>query len=111
MLESGDHRFLIVCSLPKGEGIEILCRLREKEIIHADTHSAGAFVSSRSGGISDRVEKDILTVMVSSEASDHIVEWIYREGQVGEQPWGFLYRAKVSQCTRFVLPDIPLESL
>jgi hypothetical protein len=102
---------LVCCLLPKGAGVELLGRLfSELGIAALDLHSARGFMGSDPRGLFNRVEKDVLSAIVPAERADEVFDWLYREGRISEMEGRFLYVARLSRATSFVLPaEVPLE--
>jgi hypothetical protein len=75
-----------------------------------DVHSARGFIGSDPAGLFNRVEKEILSVVVDVARADEVFEWIYREGRVAELEGRFLYMTRLDAASAFELPpDIPPE--
>lgn len=103
---------LITCILPKDAGLKVLHELHERGIYRADIHSARGFVGSGAGGVFDRVEKDILRVIIATGGADDLFQWIYRRTKMAEVPGGFMYMAKLICGSSFLLPEgIPSETV
>ncbi|MDA2913134.1 hypothetical protein MYX77_04100 [Acidobacteriia bacterium AH_259_A11_L15] len=103
---------LITCILPRGTGVAVLHEIHEKGIYRADIHAARAFVGSGAGGVFDRVEKDILNVVIAAGEADDFFEWIYHRTRMYEVPGGFMFMAKLACGSPFLLPGgIPSETL
>lgn len=102
---------LVSCLLPHGLGLELQARLFEElGMARADVHSARGFIGSDPAGLFNRVEKEILSVVVEAERADEVFEWIYHEGKVAELEGRFLYMTPLESATPFELPpDVPLE--
>jgi hypothetical protein len=103
---------LVCCVLPHGTGLRLEERLfRELGMTRVDLHSARGFIGSDPRNLFNRVERDVLRVVVEEARADEIFEWLYREAQVGTQEGRFLYSARITQSTEYRLPaGIPLEA-
>ena len=102
---------LVSCLLPQGLGVDLQTRLfSELGLTRVDVHSARGFIGSDPAGLFNRVEKDILSVVVEASRADEVFEWIYREGRVAELEGRFLYMTRLDSATSFELPpDVPSE--
>jgi hypothetical protein len=103
---------LVCCVLPHGLGLRLQERLfRELGMSRVDLHSARGFIGSDPRNLFNRVERDVLRVVVDEERADEIFEWLYREAHVGAQDGRFLYAARITRSTEYRLPEgVPLES-
>lgn len=97
--------------MPKGVGLPLLRRLSsELGLTAANLHSARGFSGVDSRGVFNRVEKDVLTVVVSEEQSEDVFLWIYREAEVSTQRGRFIHQARLRGATPFHLPEgVPQE--
>jgi len=103
---------LITCILPRGAGLAVLQELHDQGRYRAGMHAARAFVGSGDGGLFGRVEKDILTVVVTAEEAPELFEWIYRRTRMGEVPGGFMFMTRLACASSFLLPErIPSETM
>lgn len=102
---------LVSCILPQGLGLELQGRIfSELGLTRVDVHSARGFMASDPGGLFNRVEKEILSVVVEAGRAEEVFEWMYREGGVAELEGRFLYMTRLDAATAFALPaDVPLE--
>ena len=102
---------LLGCLLPRGSGIPLVSRLaREKGITRAQVHSGRGFMGSDPMSLTNRVEKDLLTVVVEAARADEIFAWIYHEARVSEVEGRFLYMTRLITATPFRLPEgVPVE--
>ena len=102
---------LITLLLPHGSGPELQRRLFEElGVTRLDLHSARGFIGADPAGLFNRVEKEILEVVVEAPRADEIFEWLYHEGRVSELEGRFLYVTPLRQASHFELPaDIPAE--
>lgn len=101
---------VLLCILPKGEGLEILETLHQEGIYRADMHTARTRVEPEAGGLLGWIEKDVLTLVAPREDADRLFERIYRMADVGASAGAVLYMARVSRATPFTLPpDLPAE--
>lgn len=110
MRTSGDVR-LVSCLLPQGLGAELQRRIvSELGLTRVDVHSARGFIGSDPAGLFNRVEKEILSVVVEVARADEVFEWIHREGGVAELEGRFLFMTRLDLATPFELPpDLPRE--
>ena len=102
---------LLTCVLPKGAGLPLLRRLREDlGIVSSSVHSARGSLGSDPSGLSGRVEKDVVTVVVPEARADELFAWIYVAAEVGREPGRFLHLGPLAGATSFHLPEgVPAE--
>jgi hypothetical protein len=102
---------LLGCVLPRGTGIPLLARLaQEKGITRAEVHSGRGFMGSDPRGLFNRVEKDVMSVIVEGERADEIFAWLYHEAGIADMEGRFLYMTRLRRATPFALPDgVPAE--
>lgn len=105
-------RKLLTCVLPKGSGPALLHRVSaELGLDTAQLHSARGLTGSDPLGIFNRVEKEVLTVIVPAARAEEVFLWLYREGEVSTRPGRFLYQAPILGATPFDLPEgVPREA-
>lgn len=110
MSRQGEDR-LVSCLLPQGLGVELQARLfSELGLTRVDVHTARGFIGSDPAGLFNRVEKDVLSVVVEAARADEVFEWLYGEGRVAELEGRFLYMTRLESATPFELPaDVPPE--
>ncbi len=103
---------LLTCVLPRGKGLPLLRRLsEEKGIVSANLNSARRFTGSGGRGVFDRLETDVLTVVVPADRADEVFEWIYWEAEVSTQRGRLLFMARLLGATPFRLPHgVPRET-
>lgn len=108
--EGGPPR-LVACVLPEGMGVDLQARLfSELGLTRVDLHSARGFMGSDPASLFNRVERDIVSVVVDAERADEVFDWLHREAEVGEREGRFLYVTRLDQATPFALPpDVPME--
>lgn len=53
----------------------------------------------------NRVEKDLLTILVEGDRADEIFTWIYHVARVSEVEGRFLYMTRVLRTTPYRLPE------
>jgi hypothetical protein len=100
----------ITCFLPRGKAGEIVGRLNAEKRIPSASVTSGrgrALVDTPSFG--EWVEVDILTVIVDRERADEIFEFVFDAGDVDRMHGGLMYQNRLTQATRYALPDIPSE--
>jgi len=101
-----DGERLLCCVLPRGSGLGIEARLyHEMGLTRVDLHSARTVIGSDPKGLFNRVEQDVLLVVVPAEQADEIFDWLYHEGGVGDAPGRFLYMARLATATPFLMPE------
>lgn len=102
---------LLTCVTPKGVCLPLLRRLSDElGIVSASVHSARGVSGSDPTGVFNRVEKDVLTVVVPASRADHVFEWLYREADVSGSRGRFLYLGRLVGATAFSLPEgVPQE--
>jgi hypothetical protein len=110
MRDASDTR-LISCVVPHGHGHEILDRLfHEHHNARATVQAARGFSGSRPAGVFDRVEKEILLVVVPGAESEAVFAWLYEVIDVAGTPGCFMYQSRLSEATPFALPEgLPQE--
>lgn len=103
---------LVTCLLPQGIGSDLRARIFfELEVTRVDVHSARGFIGTDPAGLFNRVEKEILSVVVEAARADEVFEWIYREGRVADVEGRFLYMARLDSATPFDFPpDVAPEA-
>lgn len=108
--EGGGHRVL-TCVLPQGVGATLRDRLfGELGLARVDVHSARGFIGADPAGLFNRVEKDVLNLVVEADRADAVFDWIYHEGAVAALEGRFLYMTDLESATGFALPDLPREA-
>ena len=102
---------LVSCLMPSGPGPELQARLfSELGLNRVDLHSARGFMGADPSGLFNRVEKDVVSVVVDEDRAEEVFDWLYREGQVGEAEGRFLYMVRLEAATAFEIPsDVPRE--
>jgi hypothetical protein len=102
---------LLSCLVPQGLGSDLRARIfSELRLTRVDLHSARGFMGSDPGGLFNRVERDIVSVVVEAEQADEVFDWLYHEAEVGTKEGRFLYMTRLDRSTPFTLPDeVPME--
>jgi hypothetical protein len=99
---------LITAILPKGHGGPLVQKLKdEKGVVTANAGHArgvGRMTPMKYRGVGEQSEKDIVTVVVSREASDDIFEFIYRDQEIDTPHAGILYVSDLGMASLFELP-------
>lgn len=99
-------RKLLTCVMPKGSGLPLLRRLADDlGIVTATLHSARGFSGKGRGGVFDRMEKDILTVVADDGRADEIFLWLYREARVAAEQGRLLLMGPLLGATPFRMPE------
>lgn len=103
---------LLSCLVPQGMGVGLRARIfSELRLTRVDLHSARGFMGSDPGGLFNRVERDIVSVVVDAERADEIFDWLYHEAEVGTKEGRFLHMVRLDRSTPFALPDdLPMEA-
>ena len=114
MLFDKKHK-LITAVLPKGVAANVLVLLKEeKEIITANINNArgsGKLTPLKYRGIGEQTEKEILTIVVDSQNSDEIFDYLYEKAEVNRPHGGLMYVHKLGRSTEYSLPNIEEEHL
>ena len=111
-MQLDDNNKLITCFLPKGTGIDVIEKLKnEKGIVTANVNSArGIGKFTRLGkGLGEQTEKDLVSVIVSSDQADEIFEYIYDIANINRPHGGIIFTSNLQYSTPYILPDIPEE--
>jgi hypothetical protein len=92
--------------MPKGIGLPLLRRLSEElGIVTATLHSARGFSGGSRPGVFDRLEKDVLAVVVEEDRSDEVFLWLYQEARVSTEKGRLLLVAPLRGATPFQMPE------
>ena len=102
----------ITSVLPHGMGLPLQERLfHELGLTRMELHSARGFMGSDPERLLNRIERDVLQVIVDEDRADEVFEWLYREAHVADQEGRFLYVARLGRATPYALPEeVPLEA-
>jgi nitrogen regulatory protein P-II 1 len=105
---------LITCVVQEGRGDIILKAARKLGVsIGAIAfHSRGTGGRERLGmwGVAVETEKDVISLLVSSEQRDVIFDALYRAGELGTPGVGFMYITPLEKVAAY-LPENILKSL
>ena len=106
---------LITGILPPGRGHEMLKKLKEhKGIITANLDTARGMgkltPDAHRTGVGSQTEKEILNVVISADRADEIFEYIYEEAQVNKPHGGLIYMTRLTQSSKYILPELPDET-
>ena len=104
---------IITCILSKGTAIDVIRKLKEdKGIITSNVQSArgmGKLTPMAYRGVGEQTEKEILTIVVDTDISDEIFEYIYAVAKIDRPHGGIIYIAKLHQASTYTVPDLPAE--
>jgi len=102
---------LVTCVTPKGVGLPLLRRLSvELEIESASLQSARGMSGSDPTAVFNRVEKDVITVVVPAKQSEEVFLWMYWAAEVSTQRGRFMHMAPLQGATPYRLPEgVPQE--
>ena len=102
----------ITSVLPHGMGPPLQERLFEEfGLTRVELHTARGFMGSDPERLLNRIERDVLQVIVDEDRADEVFEWLYHEAHVADQEGRFLYVAKLGRATPYALPEnVPLEA-
>ena len=99
---------LITAILPKGEGSKLVKKLKnEKGVITANSSHArgvGRMAPLKYRGFGEQSEKDMVCVVVPTEQSDDIFEYIYHEQKIDTPHAGILYISNLNFSSLYELP-------
>ncbi len=105
---------LITCVIQAGGGDTILNAARKLGVsIGASVyHAKGTGVRERLGlwGVAVETEKDVVSVLVSSEQRDVVFDALYRAGELDTPGVGFMYITPLEKVATY-LPEKVLKSL
>jgi len=105
---------LITCVIQAGGGDTILNAARKLGVsIGASVyHAKGTGVRERLGlwGVAVETEKDVVSVLVSSEQRDVVFDALYRAGEFDTPGAGFMYITALEKVATY-LPENVLKSL
>ena len=109
---SSDQK-LISCILPHGIALDVIRKLKdEKNIVTAYAKNArgmGRLAPLEHRGVGEETEKEILYVVVPTETSDELFEYIFDIAEINRPHGGIIYMCNLQQATPFFLPDLPEE--
>jgi nitrogen regulatory protein P-II 1 len=105
---------LITCVVQEGRGDMILQAARKLGVsVAASVYNAkGTGVRERLGlwGIAVETEKDVVSVLVSSEQRDVVFDTLYRAGELDTPGVGFMYITPLEKVATY-MPENILKSL
>jgi len=105
---------LITCVVQEGLGDKILEAARKLGVsVGAHVfHARGTGVRERLGmwGIAVETEKDVVSVLVSSEQRDVVFDTLFRAGELNTPGVGFMYITPLEKMATY-LPENILESV
>ena len=105
---------LITCVVQEGRGETILEAARKLGVSVAATvfHARGTGIRERLGiwGIAVETEKDVVSVLASSEQKDVVFDELYRAGGLDTPGAGFIYITPLERVATY-LPEKILDSL
>ena len=108
-----NQKKLITCILPKGIAAGVSKKLlEEKGIVTGNIGTArgtGHITPKKHRGVAYESEKEIFTVVIDSEQSDAIFEYIYEIAEIDRPHGGLMYMNALHKSSEFVLPEEPLE--
>lgn len=103
---------LITAIVPAGTAMPVMRRLRqEKNVITANVHHArgiGHIMSARRK-LGNQSERDVLTIVVSSDLCDEIFRFVYFEAGIDRPHGGIVFVSALSAATAYLLPEAPDE--
>ncbi|MBF0436395.1 MAG: P-II family nitrogen regulator [Magnetococcales bacterium] len=100
---------LITCIVQRGMSDIIVKAAREAGAQGATvTYAKGSGVRERLGllGVAVEVDKEIITIVVSSQQMDAVFEHIYLAGQLDVPGMGFLYVTPLEKAATFIPNDV-----
>ena len=104
---------LITCVVQKGAAEHIIDAARDSGAQGATIHFAkGMGVRERLGllGVAVEVEKEVISIVVSSEQVDRIFEKMYLAGKLDTPGMGIMYITHVEKAATYIPPEV-LERL
>lgn len=105
---------LITCVVQEGQGNKILEAARKLGVsVGASVfHARGTGVRERLGmwGIAVETEKDVVSVLVSSEQRDVVFDTLFRAGELNTPGVGFMYITPLEKVATY-LPENILKSV
>jgi nitrogen regulatory protein PII len=108
-----DNQKQIFCILPKGVALDVAKRLKEVHGIMSSNTSnargAGKITPLAYRGIAGQSEKEVLSVVVSTETADEIFEFIYHEADINRPHGGIMYMHALQRTTEYSLPEMEDE--
>ena len=112
-MQMRDKQKLITCILPRGVAIDVVKTLKdERGIITANINTArgmGKLTPLAYRGVGGQTEKDILNIVVPTDQSDELFEYIYELADINRPHGGIIFMTGLLRCSHYVLPDLPDE--
>lgn len=100
---------IITAILPAGAGIPLIKHLKSRKGILAanSNHSrgTGSLAVKGSRGVGRQQEKDIVNVLVETDQSDALFEYIFRVAHINRPHGGFIFMSSTPRMTHFTLPE------
>ena len=102
---------LVCCVLPHGVGLPLQEKLfHQLGLTRVELHTARGFIGSDPRGLFNRIERDVLQVVVEEDRADIVFEWLYREANVADLEGRFLFVARLAHASEYALPSgVPME--
>lgn len=105
---------LITCVIQEGRGDQVLAAARKIGVSIGATvhHARGTGLRERLGlwGIAVESEKEVVSVLVSSEQRDVVFDALYRAAEINTPGAGFMYITQLEKMAKY-LPENLLKSL
>jgi nitrogen regulatory protein PII len=102
------HQKLIISILPKGAGREVLQVLRKDHGIKTGNinmaRGAGMYNPLDKRGVGEQSEKEMLTVVVSTEQADEVFAYIYEAARIDEPHRGIIFQSDLKSSSQYTLP-------
>lgn len=104
---------VITAILPKGKAKRLVDQLiHDHGINRVNVNHArglGRFTPLRQRGIGETTEKEIVTVLVETERSEEIFEFIFFNADINRPHGGLIFQQPIFASTLYNLPELPEE--
>ncbi|MCB0419857.1 MAG: hypothetical protein KDD61_02625 [Bdellovibrionales bacterium] len=105
---------LITCVLPKGKAkgvMEQLNKIGQTRINLAFVRGFDIHDQAPQGRLPDQVEKEILTVVCSTqEEAEEVFDFVYEKGELDRLGGGLMYMSSIAGTTAYLLPQDVVEA-
>lgn len=112
MTAPAEAHCLVTCVLYNGASAKVIRALKDRGITTGNMHHARASaVGDPPGrlGVPRYFEKEVLSVVVSAERLDEIMELVADVADLDRPTGGFFYVRRLSRTVSYTLPAMPLH--